>query len=47
MEKHGVFYYSALDTSETNGEDAIPVDLIVRTGRWQSIIAGQAIHCIR
>ncbi|MEL7624126.1 MAG: sigma-70 family RNA polymerase sigma factor [Clostridiales bacterium] len=25
--KHGVFYYSALDTSETNGEDAIP-DLI-------------------
>lgn len=25
--KHGVFYYSALDTSETIGEDAIP-DLI-------------------
>lgn len=25
--KHGVFFYSALDTSETNGEDAIP-DLI-------------------
>jgi RNA polymerase sigma factor (sigma-70 family) len=24
---HGVFYYSALDTDETNGEDAIP-DLI-------------------
>ncbi|HBR02695.1 MAG TPA: sigma-70 family RNA polymerase sigma factor [Ruminiclostridium sp.] len=24
---HGVFYYSALDTEETNGEDAIP-DLI-------------------
>ncbi len=21
---HGVFYYSALDTTETNGEDAIP-----------------------
>ena len=21
---HGVFYYSALDTEETNGEDAIP-----------------------
>jgi RNA polymerase sigma factor (sigma-70 family) len=21
---HGVFYYSALDTAETNGEDAIP-----------------------
>lgn len=25
--KHGVFYYSAMDTVETNGEDAIP-DLI-------------------
>ncbi len=22
--KHGVFFYSALDTRETNGEDAIP-----------------------
>lgn len=41
--KHGVFFYSDLDTSETNGEDAIPdlisprVEDIVWTSLWLSV----------
>jgi len=38
--KHGVFFYSALDTSETNGEDAIP-DLI--SPRVEDIVVDKLI----
>ena len=47
--KHGVFFYSALDTSETNGEDAIP-DLISPVWRilWWTRLWLQRLHdCIK
>lgn len=38
--KHGVFHYSALDTKETNGEDAIP-DLI--SSRVEDVVTDKLI----
>jgi RNA polymerase sigma factor (sigma-70 family) len=45
---HGVFYYSALDTEETNGEDAIPdlVSLRVEDMVMNKLMAEKLHQCL-